>query len=249
MSLSVLTVARSAASADVVMRRLESLAPLGGEAQNLVRSLDNRQQHPSGAELGGERAGPPRARFLLSGWAARVRWLADGRRQILGFFLPGDAIGLRHPRPPRPAAITAVTPLQTVDAAPVLGALAQPRPPAGLAEALMSAADMEEALLYDQVVRLGRQTAYERICHLLLELHDRLADVGLCRNNGFALPLTQEVLADATGLSIVHVNRILQQLRRDQLIDLRSGRATLLDIDQLKGLADYHRPAAPGAGV
>ncbi len=230
-------------SLDVVINRLQSVMPLGPEALSLLRSLDDLQTHGAGAELNGERGPLQRPLFLLSGWAARIRWLADGRRQILGFILPGDAIGLYlRPHPLALATTVALTNLQTIDALPVLRALSGPNPPPGLVEALRIAGNLDEALLLDQVVRLGRQTAYERICHMLLEFRDRLTDVGLAQNGSFPLPLTQEVLADATGLSIVHVNRILQQLRRERLLDLRGGRATLYEAGQLEFSADYHRP-------
>jgi CRP-like cAMP-binding protein len=235
--------------ADVVLRRLASYAPLDPASQAVIRGLNDRQIHPAGSELCGERGPVRRPRFVLTGWAARLRWLADGRRQILGFVLPGEAIGLcLRPHPLALTTTVAITSLQTVDATPVLRAVAAAEPPAGLAEGVRLAASMDEALLLDQLVRLGRQTAYERICHLLLEFHDRLGDVGLSRNGGFALPLTQEVLADATGLSIVHVNRVLQQLRRDRMIDLRGGHATLHDLEQLRRVADYRRPSPSAWG-
>jgi len=226
--------------AEIVARRLEALVPLDLQAQALVRTLSDRQTCPAGAELCGERGPALRPRFVVSGWAAKLRWLADGRRQILGFVLPGDAVGLCFkPHPLALATTVAITPLHTIDATPVLRAVDAP----ALAEAVRLMAGMEEALLLDQVVRLGRQTAYERICHLLLEFHDRLGDVGLSQNGSFALPLTQEVLADATGLSIVHVNRVLQQLRREQMIDLHGGHAALLDMEHLRRIADYRRPS------
>jgi CRP-like cAMP-binding protein len=233
---------RTAVFLEVVVRRLQNLSPLSAEATALIRSLDDAQAHAAGAELNGERAPLPRPRFLLTGWAARMRWLSDGRRQIMGFILPGEAIGLcLRAHPLALASTVALTPLTTIDAGPVLKAMHQPDTAPGLAEALRVASSMDEALLLDQVVRLGRQTAYERICHLLLELRDRLAEGGLAHGGSFPLPLTQEVMADATGLSVVHVNRILQQLRRENLLDLRSGYATLLDADQLQIIADYHR--------
>jgi CRP-like cAMP-binding protein len=230
--------------ADIVARRLEALAPLDARSLALIRGLADRQAYPPGAELCGERSPALRPRFVVSGWAAKLRWLADGRRQILGFVLPGEAIGLYlRPHPLALVTTVAITPLHTLDATPVLRAAKAADAPPGLAEAVRLAAGMDEALLLDQVVRLGRQTAYERICHLLLEFHDRLGDVGLSQNGAFALPLTQEVLADATGLSVVHVNRVLQQLRRERMIDLHGGHAALLDIEQLRRVADYQRPS------
>ena len=85
----------------------------------------------------------------------------------------------------------------------------------GLTLAVRLLSIYETLSLQDQVVRLGRQTAYERMVHLLLELRERLDTVDMVINNVFPMPLTQEVLADALGLSIVHVNRTLQQIRRD----------------------------------
>ena len=96
--------------------------------------------------------------------------------------------------------------------------------------------------------RLGRQTGYERTAHLLLELGDRLAAAGLGDGRRFPMPLTQESLADALGLSVVHVNRILQQLRRERLIELRSGEAVLIERDLLVGVADY-RSCLTGAAA
>jgi CRP-like cAMP-binding protein len=234
---------RAAVFLEMVERRLHNFSPLTPEACALIRSLDDAAPHPAGAELNSERAPLPKPRFVLTGWAARTRWLSDGRRQIMGFILPGEAMGLcLRPHPLALAATVALTPLTTVDAGPVLRALQQPDAAPGLSEALRVAASLDEALLLDQVVRLGRQTAYERICHLLLELRDRLDVVSLVHNGSFPLPLTQEVMADATGLSIVHVNRTLQQLRREKLLDLRAGHATLLDGEQMQTIADYHRP-------
>ncbi|MDB5461067.1 MAG: transcriptional regulator, Crp/Fnr family [Caulobacteraceae bacterium] len=230
-------------SAAVVCRRLESLAPLGPASLGLLLCLDDLQTHEAGCELVSERAPHFPSRFLISGWAARVRWLADGRRQILGFLLPGDGIGLcLRPHPLALATTVALTPLVTIDAEPVMRAVGGPAPPEDLAAAMQIASSMDEAALLNQVVRLGRQTAYERMCHLLLELYDRLSDVGLAEDQTFPMPLTQELVSDALGLSVVHVNRILQQLRREGLLDLRTGRASLLDIEQLRDIADYERP-------
>ncbi len=101
---------------------------------------------------------------------------------------------------------------------------------------------LDEASLLDHIVRLGRQTAYERMAHLLLELRWRLAEVGLGDERKFPLPLTQEVLADALGLSIVHVNRTLQQLRREGLLEMRAGFVELLKPDVLIATSDFRLP-------
>jgi len=98
---------------------------------------------------------------------------------------------------------------------------------------------IEEYYLTQQIVRLGRQTAYERLAHFLLELYHRLQTAGLAQNERFFLPLTQELLADTLGLSSVHINRTLQQLRRDKLIHWKGGLFQLLNPEELRLIADF----------
>jgi CRP-like cAMP-binding protein len=228
-----------------VLRRLTSFAPLSDAEQSLVLSLgDRRERHRSGDELLIEGDFARRPRFVVSGWASTQRMLADGRRQVFSFVLPGDGIGV-YPRmaPPAPFTVVATTQMETVDAEPFLEAIRSGEAP-GLVKAFSAATRLDDQSLLDHVVRLGRQTAYERVAHFLLELHDRLAVVGLAERQRFPLPFTQEILADALGLSIVHINRTLQQMRRDQLIEWRSGVATILRRDILVSVAD-HRLDAP----
>lgn len=146
--------------------------------------------------------------LILSGWAARVRILLDGRRQFLNFLLPGDIVGLYHHR--RPVAPTSIITLTEVTTCvpPELGTL-----PA-LDEAYAIAHAMDEAYLLAQIARLGRMNAMERIGDLMLELHERLELSELTHGRSFDLPITQETLADALGLTAVHVNRMLQAARR-----------------------------------
>jgi CRP-like cAMP-binding protein len=226
-----------------VLRRLKGLADLSEAEQALVLSLEGRRErHRAGRELLVEGRAAQRPRFVVSGWACNQRTLADGRRQVFGFALPGDGLGVnRGPEAPTPFTVTAVTGLETVDAAPLLEAVRRGGCP-GILTALNGASRANHHMLLDHVVRLGRQTAYERFAHFLLEVHDRLAAVGMAERQSFPLPLTQEMLADTLGLSMVHINRTLQQMRRDRLVEWRSGVATILQRDVLISVADYHRP-------
>jgi CRP-like cAMP-binding protein len=212
-------------SIDPILRRLRSL---GAEADaELVRALaDRRERHGPGEQLIAEGQGAGRPRFIVSGWACRQRLMADGRRQIFALLLPGDGFGFGA----RPAlsSVIALTALETVDATAAQEAVRRGAAP-GLARAFAAAELMEDALLLDHAVRLGRLTAFERVTHFMLELQQRLETAGLGDRQRFPLPLTQEILADTLGLSIVHVNRTLQQLRRAGLIELRSGVAILLE--------------------
>jgi CRP-like cAMP-binding protein len=111
-----------------------------------------------------------------------------------------------------------------------------------LVDACYISASYSEAWLLNQLMRCGRQSAYERVAHLVMEIHHRLSFVGLANGKSFAMPLTQEVLADALGLSIVHLNRTLQQLRREGMIAFKSGVMHLLKPEELKELGDFRLP-------
>jgi CRP-like cAMP-binding protein len=227
---------------EVVVRRLRALTLLSEPELDLLRRLgERRERHEPGDELAAEGAPHARARFIVQGWACRQRVLADGRRQIFSFLLPGDGIGLGRGGGPELSAAVALTNLDTVDAEPALEAILAGDAP-GLSHGLAAQEAAEQIQLFDHLVRLGRQTAYERVAHLLLELRRRMEAAGLGDSQRFPLPLTQEVLADALGLSIVHVNRTLQQLRRERLIELRGGIAILLEPDLLARIADYRTP-------
>jgi CRP-like cAMP-binding protein len=143
--------------------------------------------------------------------------------------------------------LTALTPVELVDAQPVIRELSERGGlRSGLGHAWMAALRAEQAMLRDQIVRLGRLSAYERLAHLMLELHERLFHVGLATASSFHMPLRQEMIADLLGLSVVHVSRTSQQLKRDRLVLTRGNYITLLDREGLVGAASYvSRFAAP----
>ena len=226
--------ARAFGPGDLLTRRLSAFAPLGDGDRALLAALPpQRRQHAPGDDLDelGEALRQPR--LVVSGWGCRMRTLPDGRRQIFSFLLPGDLVGIgARPNPLAVCRTTALTRMETADARPLLDVLSGiNRQAPGVRAALLVCAAQEEACLLDQVVRLGRQTALERTAHLLLELRWRLSTAGLSGERRFPLPLTQEMLADALGLSVVHANRTLQALRRDRLLELRAGYAQLPDLD------------------
>ena len=209
------------------IRRLAALARLDAPAHAALADavLRSRALEP-GRELLAEGAPIVNPLLILDGWAARTRFLTDGRRQIMSLLLPGDLIGnCRHNRPLSVSTIIALSPL-TICAAPSPGSLA-------LEEAYHVSHALDEAHLLAQITRLGRFSAEERLVDLMLELHDRLALCGLASDGGFAWPLTQSALADTLGLTPVHVNRTLQQLRHRGEVVLRAGRLQLIDPKKL----------------
>ena len=188
-------------------------------AAAITRATPVRQRRELMSE--GRDGGAPRG--IVSGWAARVRLLLDGRRQFVSFLLPGDLIGVyRQPAPLATSTIIALTDVSVAQLPP-------PDSIPSLAAAYATSLALEESHLIAQIVRLGRLNAQERIADLLLELHERLALAGLGEKDGFALPLTQEILADALGLTPVHVNRMLQLARRENDLVWRAGHVTLTD--------------------
>ncbi|HEX8470848.1 MAG TPA: Crp/Fnr family transcriptional regulator [Brevundimonas sp.] len=225
-----------------VIARFNALAKLNANEANVLARLDDWRWDPPGSELVRDRtAWLPRV--LVSGWAARVRWLDDGRRQIIGLILPGDGIGLcRRPQPLDLCPLLALTPVQTLDASPIMRAVQDETDYARLSHAVNIAAALDEAWLMEQVVRLGRLTAYERVAHLILEVRARLRVLGPEVDGKIPFPLTQEILADVTGLSLMHVNRTLQQLRREKLIELGQGRLKIIDVQALMDLSGFREP-------
>ena len=225
----------------VLTLRFSALAPLSEAENGLLRGLAGAaRSYPPFRDVGA--AGPP-LRIVVAGWAVQRRRLASNQRQIVSLRLPGDFVTPPAQLPLTPScAVTALTELETVDAQPLADALAGPAYP-GLAQAVRAMAHRDYVLLGDQIMRLGRQTPVERFAHLMLELRERLGQVGLAEGGCFALPLAPQVLADVLGVSVVHVNRAMEQLRRDGLLDMRDGTVTLLRRDRLQALAGWTPPA------
>jgi CRP-like cAMP-binding protein len=237
---------------DLAVKRLGRFAHLNDVERALLQSLpENARDAPIGQCLiaEGERLDAPR--LLLAGWACRMRTFPDGRRQIFEFILPGEMYGLcLRPQAVALSTLITLTPAVIADAAPVREALGDKNNAyPNLHAALSCAASLDEAYLLNQLIRIGRQSAYERVAHLILELRERLAIVGLAHGDTIPVPLTQEMLADALGLSIVHLNRTLQQLRRENLITFKSGILRLMQPDRLADIADFRPPKVTKAAA
>nr|WP_244504508.1 Crp/Fnr family transcriptional regulator [Jannaschia faecimaris] len=191
-----------------------------------------RRRFASGKEIIHEGDTEHRAFVLLEGWVSSFKILRDGSRQIVDFQIAGDFIGMRSVL------------LRTVDhnVEPITDIVAasihldevmelfssQPR----VAAAMMWALSADEAIVVERLVSVGRRHALERVAHFLLEMRARLRLVGMGRQQSFPCPLTQYHLADALGLSAVHVNRVLRQLREDTGVTFRGGVVKFGNIDR-----------------
>ncbi|WP_419816662.1 Crp/Fnr family transcriptional regulator [Glacieibacterium sp.] len=177
---------------------------------------------------------PEDMNLLLTGWACRYKTLEDGRRQITSFFLPGDICDLNvfylRMMDHSIGALTGITYAEVPRATYERVSGRHPR----ILQALTWDTLVAMAVQREWTVNIGQRSAYERIGHLFCELFYRLRAVGLTDGDSCDLPFTQIDLADATGLTPVHVNRTLQELRANGLIRLDRRTLTLPDLAALK---------------
>jgi CRP-like cAMP-binding protein len=175
---------------------------------------------------------------LVDGWVALYNLLEDGRRQILQFALPGTVLAfasrrgtvMNYSAQALTDAVVSIIPHES------LGRLSRDCPEVGMQIAGLIAQD--RSLAYDHLSSVGRRSARERVAHLLLELfiRSRLRWPGH-RSEEMHLPLTQEHIGDATGLTGVHVNRVLRDLRADGILEFHYRRLRILNPDKLVDVA------------
>lgn len=179
------------------------------------------------------------AYILSAGWVCSYKIQADGSRQIINFQIPGDFLGLRSVL--LRTSDHSFEPIVEIQAAEILRSdlLTAFSQTPKLATAILWAVSRDEAMLVEHLVNIGCRDADARVAHFLLELGSRLTLVGLASKAGYDCPLTQYHLADALGLSAVHVNRVLRQLRESGLVTFRDGKVTFLDYDRLVDFTEY----------
>lgn len=221
-------------------RKLSAFVALSdADVATLTRFDLRRRSFTPGHQMIHEGQSGSSAFVLAKGWAFSYKLLPDGERQIVGFHLPGDFLGLRsilfrtsdH-------SIEAITRIEASEVltSDILKSFAQaPR----LATAVLWAASRDEAMVVEHLVNLGCRSAEERVAHCLLELGARLAHLELGDRTGYDCPLTQYHLADALGLSAVHVNRVLRHLREERLVTFQKGRVCFEDFRRLTELAQF----------
>jgi CRP-like cAMP-binding protein len=175
---------------------------------------------------------------ILEGWACRFKLLENGKQQIVSVLLPGD---LSEPFGVLPTfmdnTLGALTPVSLAYIS--LNEIRMASEHLRIEEALWWDLLFTNALERQHIVSLGRRTALERLAHTLSELHVRLSLVGLASESSFDMGMTQGDIADLLGLSVVHVNRTLQELEALGLISRRGRVITILDQDGLRTLGDF----------
>jgi CRP-like cAMP-binding protein len=224
-----------------LLRKLSNFTKLSDEEANAVNAccMDVREfaAHEDVISQGDRTGG---VKLLLEGFACRYKVLEDGRRQIVAYFVPGDLCDLRVfilKRMDHSIGAVAASKVATISPDNILR-LTHNYPT--LTRALWWSTLVEEAIAREWIVNVGQRNALERMAHLFCELLYRFRAVDLNEGNSCTLPLTQVELAETLGLSSVHVNRTLQELRRQKLITFEGGTLTIQDLDALKELSFFN---------
>ncbi len=226
---------------DCRLRQQDCFLPVSADELDFIQSCrSGTKAVRAGGAIVAEHRAPQRMHTLYSGWAFRYMTLADGRRQILNFLLPGDLIGLQGEfTDDATHGVEALTDTQLCSfGQDQLWRIFQQQPRLGYHVTWLCAS--EERLVDENLVTVGRRSAAERIAMLLINLWRRAERVGLADDDGgVEFPLTQQHIADALGLSLVHTNKTLRKLERLGMHAADGGRLRLLDTHALERIADY----------
>lgn len=175
---------------------------------------------------------------IESGWGCISHDLAGGQRQVLNFALKGDIVLPQLYAGTALETFVAQTDLSVHEASTKTFALAVAKS-SHIASLFLETLVHQRALVAQHLTNVGRRSALARTAHLLLELRTRLERVGAVASNGYACPLTQYDLADALGLTPIHVNRMLRELRERRLLEFRHGHVRVLDREGLTKFAEF----------
>ena len=222
------------------VQKLSGLAELTlGDVSALKAATARPRRYVARQDLIREGDEPGPMFVMLEGWACRYKILPSGTRQIMAFLMPGDAcdlhIKLLAEMDHSIQAITTAS-VATVTRAEMQGMMdGHPN----IASAMYSAQLVDEGIMRAWIVSMGRRGATERVAHLICELYLRARNIGLTGDGAFALPLSQLVLADALGMTAVHINRVFKELRLAGAMALKRGSVTILDPVKLVQIAGF----------
>jgi len=225
---------------EILARRLAAGAGLDRRALADLGGFGPVERFGPGAAILEAGTSDPACLLVVAGAVAEVRTLDPQRRQLLRLRLPGDLLYACDRED-----LVALGRVGVADARAVVERLHSGGAGPAARRAWFEMGRADQRLLRDQLVRLGRLSASERVAHFLLETRARLQEVRLVEGETFHLPATQAAMSDLLGLSSVHLSRTLHALRGDGLIGLRNGRVVLLDRARLERLCGWIPAAAP----
>jgi CRP-like cAMP-binding protein len=226
--------------ANAFVEKLRGYAPLSPTDEAMLEAACRRsRKFPAGYDLILEGDPPGPVFVILLGWACRYKILPGGSRQIISFLMPGDFCDMHGAvLDEMDHSVATLTDAEVV-AIPreEMETLVEVRP--NLAKAFWWTQLVDEGVLRATIVSMGRRTSVERVAHLLCELCFRMRHIGIATAETFVMPFTQIVLADAVGLTPVHVNRVVGKLRAQGALDLGIGTLVIADLTVLAQIAGY----------
>lgn len=228
----------SATEPSCIVHQFQRFSELTGAEQQLLSHLEqDPRSYDADQEMAAAGSDADKFFTLRSGWACSIRTLADGQRQILDIFLPGQILGLREISFSRN--LSEIRTLTDV--------IACPFPQQRLTEVFDQAPRLtdlfflimarEQSMLIERVINIGRRNAAERLAHFLVEIQTRLA----IRSLAFTLPMNQTQIADTLSLSSVHVSRTFKQLREMGFVENQNGEIEIIDLDGLIDFSGFDR--------
>jgi len=225
---------------DALLRRLDVVSGLEQAEREAIRALPImvRKLEPGRAIVrDGDR--PAECCLLVEGFCVRAKTTSTGQRQILSIHIPGEIPDLQslHLHVLDHDLVTLSWCTLGFISHTALRALTRAMP--RISELLWRDTLIDAAMFREWIVNVGQRPAPNRLAHIIVELRERLAVIGRVADNGFEMPLTQEQLGEAMGITPVHANRVVRQLREENVVDLARGRVTVLDEDRLQAVADF----------
>ena len=223
-----------------VIRHLETSFKLSDDEKAAVEKLPmNITDIRADQDVVREGDRPTRCFALLEGYGCTSKMTGEGKRQIMAFHVPGDVPDLQSLHlEVLDMSVSTLTPCKVgFIEHEVMRDLCVRYP--RIAAALWRDTLISAAVFREWVMNVGRRQAYGRMAHLLCEWVIRMRAMGLAEDHACDLPMTQNELADATGMTTVHVNRTLQELRRHKLIELKGSKLTVLDWEGLTKTGDF----------
>ena len=224
---------------NALTRKLESYEPLSPEDRHALDALVPKvRQVGARVDLIREGDEPENVLLILDGFACRYKVLPDGQRQIMAYLVPGDFCDLNvFILDQMDHNIGTISQCQVVDIPRKAIDEISTRHPS-VTRAFLWCALVDGAVLREWLVNMGVRPPNQRIAHLFCELHSRLEVVGRVADDSYAFPFTQTEIAETMGLSNVHVNRTIRELKALNLIRIKGRVLTILDVERLK---DYCR--------
>lgn len=223
-----------------LIRKLESISAISEEDKSALLQLPLRVKDiPEDQDIVREGDRPSECCLILDGFVSRYKMMASGKRQILSFHTPGDMPDLQslHIHVMDHSLGTLVP--TRVAFIPHREMLELCRRYPSVAAAFWRDALIDAAIFREWIANIGRRNAYQRLAHIFCELEMRLAAVGLSKDHSYDLPLTQEEIGDAQGLTTVHVNRTLKQLRENGLITFERSKITIRNWEGLQAAGEF----------